>query len=209
MHIRALVVNFDHFGGVRIIIDSHTPIANHCQTTNLAGMKPAYMDMGRHAVRKVQVDVGNIVNAGLNMCMRLHRNMLWLFAKQIEQDRDIVRGEIPNHIDIVAKQAKIDPLALDMVNFAQVPTLYQLSKFIHRRTVLKGVSNHKNSLLLCRQSNQFLRLRDAGCERLLNENMFAMQQGFFRQSVMRAYRSSDDDSIDIRLKDLFHLSGFS
>ena len=66
-------------------------------------MQPADMNVRRHPIDKSKIKMSNIMNMGLQMCMRLDFNAFWLLAKYVEQDRYIVRSKIPDDIDIAAK----------------------------------------------------------------------------------------------------------
>src|SRR5438067_10785651 len=105
MNIGPFIIYFDHFGRICIVIYCHSRITDHRHATNLVRVKPADMHVCRHPISKSKVKMSNIMNMGLQMCMRLDFNPLWLLAKYIKQDRYIMRGKVPDDIDITAKQA--------------------------------------------------------------------------------------------------------
>src|SRR5947209_13923291 len=105
MYIGALVVNLDHFSWIGVIIDHHSRVTDHRDAANLTRVKPAHVDVGTYAVRKTQIEMGNIVDSRLKMGVRLNFDLFRLHAQDIEQNRDIMRREVPDDIDIAAKQA--------------------------------------------------------------------------------------------------------
>src|SRR2546426_10492365 len=105
MYIRSLVVDFEHFSRIGIVIDRHSFISNHRHPANFTRMEPAYVYMSCHVIGKSEVKMCDIVDARLKMGMSLYFDLIRLFAKYIEQDRYIMRGKIPDDIDITTKQA--------------------------------------------------------------------------------------------------------
>src|SRR5205807_105040 len=105
VNIRPFIINFDHFGWISIVIYCHSRITYHRHPANFVRMKPADMHMCRHPIGKSKIKMSNIMDMGLEMCMRLDFNAFWLLAKNIEQDRYIMRSKVPDDIDITAKQA--------------------------------------------------------------------------------------------------------
>src|SRR5713226_4626589 len=86
MNIRPFVVNLEHFSRVCIIIDHHPCITNDGYTTNFTGMEPADMDMCSHPICKLKIEMGNIVDIPLEMCMRLHLNLFRFLTNQVEDN---------------------------------------------------------------------------------------------------------------------------
>ena len=105
MYIGALVENLDHFSRIGVIINHHSRVTDDRYAANLTRVKPAHVDVGTRAVRKTQIEMGNIVDTRLKMGMRLNFDLFWLHAEHIEQNRYIMRRKIPDYIDIAAKQA--------------------------------------------------------------------------------------------------------
>src|SRR5258708_6245903 len=100
MHVCTFIVNLEHFRRIGIVINRHSQIANNCHAANFTGVEPADMDMRTHPIPEFQVEMGDIMYVRLKMSVRLHLDPFWLFAKEIKQDRYIMRGKIPNDIDI-------------------------------------------------------------------------------------------------------------
>src|SRR5437899_1967478 len=86
VYISPLVVNLKHFNWIDIIIDCHSRIPNHCDATNFARMKPTYMNMRVHPIRKAQIEMSYIMNMRLEMSMSLHLYLFWFLSKKIEQN---------------------------------------------------------------------------------------------------------------------------
>ena len=191
------VINLDHFSRIGIVIHCHFCVADHRYATNFARMKPADMNMRGHPVSIPEIKMGNIMIARSEMGMRLHFNLFRFFVKEVKQDRNIVRGKIPNNIDIITIQPQIDSFCLDAIDFSQISTLDHFAQFIDGRAIKKGMSHCQNALLLICQSYQFFCLSYTCRQRFLNKYMFAVEQRLFRELVVCAYRSSNDYCINI------------
>src|SRR5436305_422211 len=72
MHISTHAINLEHLSLIGIVIDSHLLITDHSDTANFAGMKPAHMNMGCHVICKLEVKMSNVMNARLQVSMRLY-----------------------------------------------------------------------------------------------------------------------------------------
>ena len=105
MHIGPFVVNLDHFRRIGVIIDHHSGIPDHRDAADLTGVKPAHVDVGAKAVGKAQIEMGDIVDVGLQMGMGLNFDLLRLFAQHIEQNREIMGRQVPDDVGIATKQA--------------------------------------------------------------------------------------------------------
>src|SRR5438270_8420273 len=105
MHIGAFVVNLDHFSRISVIIDHHSCITDHRYPANLTWVKPAHVNVGANAICETQIEMGDIMDMRLKMAVRLNFDLFRLFAEYIEQNRYIMRREVPDYIDIAAKQA--------------------------------------------------------------------------------------------------------
>src|SRR2546422_9834414 len=103
VHISSLVINLDHLSRICVVIDRHSCITDHRHPADLTGMEPTHVDVRRHSVCEFKVEMSNIMNMRLQMCMCLDFNPFRFLAKYIEQYRYIMRGKIPYNIDITAK----------------------------------------------------------------------------------------------------------
>src|SRR5690242_7971503 len=114
-------------------------------------MQPAHMNMRIHTIRKTQIKVSDIFYTRLYMGMGLDFNLLRLFSKQIEQNRNIMGGQIPDHIDIIAEESKVDTLCFNTIDLSQVTILNQLFQLIDCWIILKRMPNHQNQSTLTGQ----------------------------------------------------------
>ncbi len=168
MDVGSLVVHFNHFRWIGIVIDRHLLVAYDGHATNFAGMKPADVNMRSHSISKTEIKVCDIMYMGLQVSVRLHFDPFRLFPQNIEQDRYVMRSKIPDHIDISTEQTQVQPLCFNTINLTQIATLHQFTQFVHCRAVFEGVPYHQYPLLLLSQFSQLFCLSNIRCQRFLN-----------------------------------------
>src|SRR5438552_4071526 len=84
MYVGTFIVNLQHLGRISVIINDHTRIANNSDAANFTGVQPAHMNMRIYTICKIKIQVRNIVNAWLQMGMRLHAYPLRLLSQKVE-----------------------------------------------------------------------------------------------------------------------------
>ena len=50
-------------------------------------------------------------------------NRFWLFRDQVSQNRDIMRRQVPNNIDVVLEQAKVYAYGIEVVKLSQFASI--------------------------------------------------------------------------------------
>src|SRR5579875_233536 len=81
VNVGPLIINFQHFSRIGIVINRHSLVANNRHAADLAGMKPAHMDMSRHPVSEAEVEMSNIMDTRLQVSMSLHFDLFRLLAR--------------------------------------------------------------------------------------------------------------------------------
>ena len=117
---------------------------------------------------------------------------------EVVHDGEVVRRQIPKHVDVVLEEAKIDARRVIVVEVPQRALVDQLRNSLNRTGEQKGMVNHDLEVLLLREIDQFLSLCGSAGKRLLNEDMFAIFKRRFRQLVVSPHRRDDRDHVNIR-----------
>ena len=65
----------------------------------------------------------------------------------MENDRDIVRREIPSDVYIFLKQTQVKAARIDVTDVANVSRLHDLDNFTHWRRVEEGMVDHQDQAL--------------------------------------------------------------
>ncbi len=74
-------------------------------------------------IAKVQIQVGHVLDSAvaIRMAGPQRGEALGQPADQVVHDRQIVRGEVPDHVHIVLEQSEVDSHAVDIVDLAEIP----------------------------------------------------------------------------------------
>src|SRR4029077_13847907 len=100
---------------------------------------------------------------------------------------------VPGYIDVLLKQAQVEPPRIDVADLANVSGLDNLSDLTHRSRIEKCMANHQYQALGLSNFYQFLTLRRGGCHRLLDKSMFTCKQAGLGQSIVMLDRRCHDD----------------
>src|SRR5205085_1225364 len=131
-----------------------------------------------------------------------------LFAQQIVHDREIVDGKVPEHIDVVLEETKIDPHRVVVVKASEAAAVDQLADPLHGAGVDERVVHHQHAVEFCGGFDQGGRLLGACGQRFGDQHVLAGAQGGHRQVEVGRDRCDDDDGIHRRAgEDLVAVGG--
>src|SRR6478672_4429540 len=180
-----------------IIINDHLARADDDHLAHLLRVQPAYMNVCDDLPGILKAKKDNIIDAILHVSHALAANGNRLrIAKPILDDADIVRGKIPEGVDIGTDAPEIQPLAIDVTKVTQ---LAGINKFLHitdGRVVDEGVASHDNEISLGSTSGKFINLRNLGRQRFLHEDVFTSIEDLLGKGEVACSRSGDDHSMD-------------
>jgi len=111
-----------------------------------------------HVVGEVQREPRNVLDAIVIVALTLAAHFDRHFAEQHQDDRDVVRRQVPRHVDVAPEHPEIRAHGIDVENVAQLAAADQLADFPHRRAVLEGVPRHQREIALARHPNEHLGL---------------------------------------------------
>ena len=122
-----------------------------------------------------------------------------LRREHVVEDRQVVRGQVPQHVDVGLDQTEVDPHRIDEEDVAEVPLLDHAGDVLHRRRVAVGVVAHQDAALLGGDGEHLLGVTDAGRDRLLDQHVLAGAQGPHGEIAVRGRRSGDGDGLHGRV----------
>ncbi len=93
------------------------------------------------------------------------------FSEKIEQDRKIMRCEIPNHIRIALKKAKVQARCIQIINIAQFFTVDIFLHGLYSRIIFKSMTHHQNQSPGLGQFDQFLGITTLERDRLFHKHI--------------------------------------
>src|SRR5450755_4069203 len=119
-----------------------------------------------------------------------------------------MRSKIPDHVDIVLKEAEVNAQGIVVIQVAESAFVCQLADFLDGTRKQEGVVDHDLQVLTVSEFYQFFGLHDAASERLFNEYMLAVFKCSFGQLVVSPNRGDDRDDIDLgRFQNVIRVGG--
>ena len=94
-------------------------------------------------------------------------------AEPILNDADIVRGEVPERVDIRTNASEIQPLAVDVAKVAQLAGINQFLHIADGRVIHEGVTRHHDEISPGSALREFIHLGDLRRQWFLYEDVFA------------------------------------
>src|SRR6185369_9941783 len=94
--------------------------------TYLLRVKPTVLDERAAVPAEVEVHHGDILNAARHVAVSVTGNADRLFVQQVENDGDVVRREVPRHVDVFLKQTEIEAASRDILHFADISSINDL-----------------------------------------------------------------------------------
>src|SRR5262249_40997589 len=139
----APVVNLDWFPEVKVVVNQSLFAAADDEVPHLDRAQPVDMKGSEQAVAEIQVEVSHVFLVGPGMTASHGRHAAGQAAQQKIDNGQIVRGQVPEHVDIVLQQAEVDADAVDIKDVAQLTGIDDLLDAPNRGTVNEGVVHHE------------------------------------------------------------------
>src|SRR5262249_24659241 len=104
----APVVNLDRLPEVEVVINEAFFAAADDEVPHLDRAMPVDMKGSEQAVAEIQVEISDVLLVGPGMAASHGRHAARQTAQQKIDNGQIVRGQVPEHVDIVLHQAQVD-----------------------------------------------------------------------------------------------------
>src|SRR6266516_1380105 len=125
-----------------VVVDNHLAAAGDGHPPHLVRAEPGELDV-RHREVVLEHDEREVGNARLQVVVgvAVHGNRAGV--EPMLDDRDVVRAEIPDRIDVAAHSPEIEPLRVDVVHLPQLAVVEQLAHVLDGGAEAEGVPNHQ------------------------------------------------------------------
>src|SRR5262249_2713833 len=107
-----------------------------------------------------------------------------------------MRRQIPQNINVVLEEAKVDPDRVEVVQIAQLADVDDLLHPTHRSSVNERVIDHQHEAALLSEPDQLLALSHGSGHRLFDEHVLALLEGPPAEFVVCPNRCGDDYGIN-------------
>src|SRR5262245_31630671 len=99
--------------------------------------------MGDEATVEVHCQVGDVLDAVADVAGATGTDAYRWFLDEMVQDGDVVRCQIPEHVDIALDEAEVDAHRIEVVQLAQVAARNDLLHLAYRTGIDEGVVDHE------------------------------------------------------------------
>ena len=112
-------------------------------------------------------------------------------------DRDIMRRQVPDHVDILLEESQVDACGVVINQITQLAFVHQFFNFSHRTGIDEGMI-HEQGLPFCSASS----MRSVPCSTFSvigfsTQTCRPVSRALFGQLVMSGHRCCDGDGVDI------------
>src|SRR4029077_9291677 len=177
----ACIVNADFLAGTQIVIDDHASRTDDSHFANFPRLEPTALDGCEAFTREGERHVCHVLYSRRDMSVPLAVNRGGKFIKNMENDRDVMRRQIPRDINVLLEQSQIETPAIDIADLTQISGLNDLGNLLHWRRVEKSVIEHQNQAVAIGDFDQFLALGGRRGHRFFNERMLTCKESCLGQ----------------------------
>ena len=97
------IVNSNFFQRLQIIVNDHPPRPDNGHLPNLARLQPTTLDSREFLVTEGKRKICDVFNSRGYVRVALAVHCQWQFAKNMQDDGNIVRCQVPNDVDVLLK----------------------------------------------------------------------------------------------------------
>ena len=144
----ALVVDLDLLGRLEIVVGDHLLAAAEQDLAHLDRRQPAHVDVRDGARIVEERDVREILGRAREMVDAARRDRDRMLAEQVVEDREVVHGEIGDHVHVALEQAEVHADRVVVVDASEVAALDDVAHLAHRAGVDKGVVDEQREIAL-------------------------------------------------------------
>ncbi len=120
-----------------------------------------------------------------------------LLLDEVVHDREVVRREVPEDVDVVLEQAEVHAGRVVVVQLAQGAVVDHLLHAADGAGEQKGVVHHDLEVLALGEFDELFALRDGAGERLFDEHVLAVLEGFLGEFEVSPNRRYNRDQVDV------------
>jgi hypothetical protein len=169
---------FEHphlFQSVKVVEHDALIAANHDHLPRLAGIRPAYVDVTQNSSRIPERHEADVLAAVPQDFARHGAHPLRDASEQIVEDNNVVGGQIPEGVNVIADRTQIRPPRGNIVYFGR--TLGKvLFYFANCRIVDERVAHHQRQALPLGEGGEFFGIGHFCGEGFLDQDMLPRLQ---------------------------------
>src|SRR4051794_24905873 len=197
--VEALVVDGDLALRVHVVERRHALRAHDREAALLVRVEPRQVQVGGDARREAHEREDDVLDALAHVGLAAGVELVGLLVGEMEEHRDVVRAEAPQRVLLRAQLAQVQPVAVDVVDVAELARVGDLLEPVHAGVVLEQVADHEDPARRARRLARPLGVGDRLGERLLDEAVLARLEDAHGELGMRRDRRGEDGRVARRV----------
>ncbi len=146
---------------------------------------------------ELQGQEGHVLHPFLEEALPVAGDPLGALPGQVEHDGDVVGGQVPHHVDVLAHLAQVEAPGVEVEHVPEVAGVRLLLHPAQGVVVQEGVPHHQGQPPGLRQGPQLPALRAGGRQGLLHEDVLPRLQGLRRHPEVQLRRGGDHHRVDL------------
>ena len=194
--VHALVVQLHLLDRLDVVVHDHLSGADDRHRAQLARREPGKMRVRDRARWEADHEEDHILDLRLHEARAGGLDPRRLLVEPVQRDRDVVRTEVPQDVDVELVEPEVDALAVDVLD---APDAALGEDLLHRDdsgVVHEGVADHERAAGLLGRAQDRLGIGDVRGEWFLDEDVLAGGEGFLGERAVRADRRRDAHGVD-------------
>ncbi len=147
--------------------------------------------------RKAEVAEDDVLHARIQEGLAARPGLGRLLAHEVEDDGEVVRTEAPERVLVLADLAEVLAVPVHVEQAAELLGVDEVLELGDAGVVEEEVARHEDERALLRQRDELLAERRGECERLLDEDVLAGEEGLARELEVRDDRGRDRDRVHL------------
>src|SRR4051794_9166680 len=197
--VEALVVDGDLALRVHVVERRHALGADDREAPLLVRVQPRQVQVRGDPGREAHEREDDVLDALAHVRLAARVELVGLLPGEVQQHRDVVRAEAPQRVLLRAQLAEVEPVAVDVVDVAELARVGDLLELVDAGVVLEQVADHQHAIGPPRRFDDALGARHRQRERLLDEAVLARLEHAHRELGVGGHRRREDDGVEPRI----------
>ena len=143
-HFHTHIEYFDFLKRRDVVVNDHPFRPHNRHLAHLPRVQPTALDQRRAMLAKCQMDVGHVFDPRRDVSLTAAIHADGNFLQNVKDDGDIVRRQVPRHVDILLKESQVQPARTDVAKLTNVAAINDFLDLPDRRRIKEGVPNHEH-----------------------------------------------------------------
>src|SRR4051794_3653589 len=195
--VEALVVDDELLLHRHVVERGHLLRADDREAALLVRVEPRQVQVSHEPRREAQVAEDDVLDRPVHVALAERVQLARLLLGQVQQHRYVVSAQRPERVLVRAQLAKVEPVAVDVADVAELPRTCDLLQLVHARVVLEQVADHQDASCIFPRGYHALGVGDRLRKRLLDEAVLACAQHLDGKLGVQRNRRRDDNCVEL------------